>query len=262
MAALAMAVLIRGLTPAELTRWTHAMINSGERLDLSAVAKPTTDKHSTGGVGDKITLPLAPLVASRGAAGAATLRPRFLGHPGRTLDKLESLPGWRASVSNEEFIAQLNSVGAVVCAAGAGLTPADRKLYALRDVTGTVESIPLIASSIMSKKLAEGSVLARARCEGRHRRLHEDPGERPRTRRDDGGARHRVGRAIPSPLRGPSMSTPLGMTAGHALLGSARVAGGARRRWAIGRRRAHAGLGARDARRSRAHRRRSRRRMP
>jgi thymidine phosphorylase len=156
MAALAMAVFLRGLTPAELSRWTAAMIASGERLDLSGVARPTTDKHSTGGVGDKITLPLAPLVAACGAA-VPQLSGRGLGHTGGTLDKLEAIPGWRAQVSNAEFIAQLNSVGAVVCAAGDGLAPADRKLYALRDVTATVESIPLIASSIMSKKIAEGS---------------------------------------------------------------------------------------------------------
>ena len=156
MAALAMAVLLRGLTPAELTRWTAAMIASGERLDLSGVTRPTTDKHSTGGVGDKITLPLAPLVAACGAA-VPQLSGRGLGHTGGTLDKLESIPGWRAAVSNEDFVRQLNEVGAVVCAAGDQLAPADRKLYALRDVTGTVESIPLIASSIMSKKIAEGS---------------------------------------------------------------------------------------------------------
>jgi thymidine phosphorylase len=156
MAALAMAVLLRGLSPAELATWTAAMIASGERLDLSSVARPTTDKHSTGGVGDKITLPLAPLVAACGAA-VPQLSGRGLGHTGGTLDKLESIPGWRATVSNADFLRQLNDVGAVVCAAGEGLAPADRKLYALRDVTATVESIPLIASSIMSKKIAEGS---------------------------------------------------------------------------------------------------------
>jgi thymidine phosphorylase len=132
------------------------MIAFGERMDLSSVARPTTDKHSTGGVGDKITLPLAPLVAACGAA-VPQLSGRGLGHTGGTLDKLESIPGWRAQVSNADFLRQLNEVGAVVCAAGEGLAPADRKLYALRDVTGTVESIPLIASSIMSKKIAEGS---------------------------------------------------------------------------------------------------------
>jgi thymidine phosphorylase len=156
MSALAMAVLLRGLTEPELACWTGAMIASGERLDLSSVTRATTDKHSTGGVGDKITLPLAPLVAACGAA-VPQLSGRGLGHTGGTLDKLESIPGWRASVSNEQFLRQLDDVGAVVCAAGDELAPADRKLYALRDVTGTVESIPLIASSIMSKKIAEGS---------------------------------------------------------------------------------------------------------
>jgi thymidine phosphorylase len=156
MAALAMAVLLNGLTSAELTRWTAAMIASGERLDLSAVTRPTADKHSTGGVGDKITLPLAPLVAACGVA-VPQLSGRGLGHTGGTLDKLESIPGWRAQVSTADFVAQLNNVGAVVCAAGDTLAPADKKLYALRDVTATVESIDLIASSIMSKKIAEGS---------------------------------------------------------------------------------------------------------
>jgi len=156
MSALAMAILLRGMTPGEIARWTQAMIASGERLDLSSVPRPTVDKHSTGGVGDKITLPLTPLVASLGAA-VPQLSGRGLGHTGGTLDKLESIPGWRAALSNDEFIAQLRDVGAVICQAGEGLAPADRKLYALRDVTGTVEAIPLIASSIMSKKIAEGT---------------------------------------------------------------------------------------------------------
>ncbi|WP_433298196.1 thymidine phosphorylase [Actinoplanes sp. CA-030573] len=156
MSALAMAILLRGMTPAEIARWTAAMIASGERLDLSAVTRPTADKHSTGGVGDKITLPLTPLVAACGAA-VPQLSGRGLGHTGGTLDKLESIAGWQASISNEAFKRQLEDVGAVICAAGEGLAPADRKLYALRDVTGTVEAIPLIASSIMSKKIAEGT---------------------------------------------------------------------------------------------------------
>ncbi|MED7927502.1 thymidine phosphorylase [Nonomuraea sp. LP-02] len=156
MSALAMAILLNGMNRREIADWTQAMIRSGERMDWSALDRPTADKHSTGGVGDKITLPLAPLVAACGAY-VPQLSGRGLGHTGGTLDKLESIPGWRASLSNDEMLDVLRSAGAVVCAAGSGLAPADKKLYALRDVTGTVESIPLIASSIMSKKIAEGT---------------------------------------------------------------------------------------------------------
>lgn len=156
MSALAMAIFLRGMNRAEVSRWTEAMLASGERLDFSDLARPTTDKHSTGGVGDKITLPLTPTVAACGAA-VPQLSGRGLGHTGGTLDKLESIPGWRASLSTGEMREVLDSTGGVICAAGSGLAPADRKLYALRDVTGTVESIPLIAASIMSKKLAEGT---------------------------------------------------------------------------------------------------------
>jgi thymidine phosphorylase len=156
MSALAMAILLNGMHRQEIARWTAAMIASGERMDFSSLSRPTADKHSTGGVGDKITLPLAPLVAACGVA-VPQLSGRGLGHTGGTLDKLEAIPGWRAALSNEEVFAQLEDVGAVICAAGDGLAPADKKLYALRDVTGTVEAIPLIASSVMSKKIAEGT---------------------------------------------------------------------------------------------------------
>jgi thymidine phosphorylase len=156
MSALLMAICWRGLSSDELARWTAAMIASGERLDLSGLSRPTVDKHSTGGVGDKVSLVLAPLVAACGVA-VPQLSGRGLGHTGGTLDKLESIAGWRAGLSVAEIHAQLEEVGAVICAAGSGLAPADRKLYGLRDVTGTVESIPLIAASIMSKKIAEGT---------------------------------------------------------------------------------------------------------
>ncbi len=155
-ASLLMAVFWRGLSDAELSRWTTAIIASGEQLDLSGLSRPTVDKHSTGGVGDKVSLILAPLVAACGAA-VPQLSGRGLGHTGGTLDKLDAIPGWRSELSNSEMLAQLEEIGCVICAAGAGLAPADRKLYALRDVTGTVDSIPLIAGSILSKKIAEGT---------------------------------------------------------------------------------------------------------
>jgi thymidine phosphorylase len=156
MSALLMAIFFNGLSDRELNTWTDRMIESGERLDLGGLSRPTVDKHSTGGVGDKISLILAPLVAACGAA-VPQLSGRGLGHTGGTLDKLESIPGWRAFLSNDEIRDQLDSVGAVICAAGQGLAPVDRKLYSLRDVTATVASIPLISSSIMSKKIAEGT---------------------------------------------------------------------------------------------------------
>ncbi len=156
MSAMTMAIFLNGMERTEIRDLTLAMIAGGERLNFDSLSKRTADKHSTGGVGDKITLPLAPLVASFGVA-VPQLSGRGLGHTGGTLDKLESIPGWRADLSNEEFHQQLDDVGAVICAAGSGLAPADKKLYALRDITGTVESIPLIASSIMSKKIAEGT---------------------------------------------------------------------------------------------------------
>ena len=156
MSAMAMAILLNGMNRREIKDLTLAMIASGERLDFSSLTIPTADKHSTGGVGDKITLMLAPLVAVFGVA-VPQLSGRGLGHTGGTLDKLEAIPGWQASITNQQMHDQLEKVNAVICAAGAGLAPADKKLYALRDVTGTVEAIPLIASSIMSKKIAEGT---------------------------------------------------------------------------------------------------------
>jgi len=214
MSAMAMAVLFRGLSRAELSRWTSAMIASGERLDFSGLSRPTADKHSTGGVGDKITLPLAPLVAACGVA-VPQLSGRGLGHTGGTLDKLEAIPGWRASVSNAEMLAQLEDVGAVICAAGAGLAPADKKLYALRDVTGTVESIPLIASSIMSKKIAEGTsalVLDVKVGSGAFMKNEKDARELAETMVALG---QDAGLTTVALLT--AMSTPLGLTAGNAL---------------------------------------------
>ncbi|MDT0308144.1 thymidine phosphorylase [Streptomyces sp. DSM 44917] len=214
MSALAMAILLNGMTRPEIARWTAAMIASGDRMDFSSLPLPTTDKHSTGGVGDKITLPLAPLVAACGAA-VPQLSGRGLGHTGGTLDKLESIPGWRARLSGPEMLGVLREAGAVICAAGEGLAPADRKLYALRDVTGTVESIPLIASSIMSKKIAEGTgalVLDVKAGSGAFMKTEADARELAETMVEI-GADHGV-RTV-ALLTG--MSTPLGLTAGNAL---------------------------------------------
>ncbi len=214
MSALAMAILLNGMNRTEIARWTAAMIASGERMDFRALSRPTTDKHSTGGVGDKITLPLAPLVAACGAA-VPQLSGRGLGHTGGTLDKLESIPGWRAHLTGEEMLNVLDTTGAVICAAGDGLAPADKKLYALRDVTGTVEAIPLIASSIMSKKIAEGTgalVLDVKVGSGAFMKTIEDARELASTM---------VALGTDSGVRTVAlltdMSTPLGLTAGNAL---------------------------------------------
>ncbi|MER7661376.1 thymidine phosphorylase [Streptomyces sp. NPDC096193] len=214
MSALAMAILLNGMNRTEIARWTAAMIASGERMNFDALSRPTSDKHSTGGVGDKITLPLAPLVAACGAA-VPQLSGRGLGHTGGTLDKLESIPGWRALLSNEEMLNVLDTTGAVICAAGDGLAPADKKLYALRDVTGTVEAIPLIASSIMSKKIAEGTgslVLDVKVGTGAFMKTIEDARELASTM---------VALGTDSGVRTVAlltdMSTPLGLTAGNAL---------------------------------------------
>ncbi|MDH6135984.1 thymidine phosphorylase [Kitasatospora sp. MAA4] len=214
MSALAMAILLNGMNLREISRWTDAMIRSGVRMDFSALGVPTSDKHSTGGVGDKITLPLAPLVAACGAA-VPQLSGRGLGHTGGTLDKLESIPGWRALLSNDEMMHVLHSAGAVICAAGDGLAPADKKLYALRDVTGTVEAIPLIASSIMSKKIAEGTgalVLDVKVGSGAFMKNLDDARELARTMVGLGR-----GAGVNTVALLTDMSTPLGLTAGNAL---------------------------------------------
>lgn len=214
MSALAMAILLNGMDRAEIARWTAAMIASGERMDFSGLSHPTADKHSTGGVGDKITLPLAPLVAVFGVA-VPQLSGRGLGHTGGTLDKLESIPGWRAALTNDEMMRQLEEVGAVICQAGSGLAPADRKLYALRDVTGTVEAIPLIASSIMSKKIAEGTgslVLDVKVGSGAFMKDAARAGELARTMVELG-----TDAGVRTVALLTDMSTPLGLTAGNAL---------------------------------------------
>ncbi|RKS69385.1 thymidine phosphorylase [Motilibacter peucedani] len=214
MSALLMAILLQGMSRPEIARWTAAMIASGDRLSFGELGRPTVDKHSTGGVGDKITLPLAPLVAACGAA-VPQLSGRGLGHTGGTLDKLESVPGWRASLSLDEVRAQLADVGAVICAATETLAPADRLLYALRDVTGTVESVPLIASSIMSKKIAEGTsalVLDVKVGSGAFMKELAQALELARTMVDLG-----TDAGVRTVALVTDMSTPLGLTAGNAL---------------------------------------------
>ena len=214
MSALLMAILLNGMNNREITRWTQAMINSGEIMNWSMLDRPTVDKHSTGGVGDKITLPLAPLVAACGAA-VPQLSGRGLGHTGGTLDKLESIKGWKANLSNEQMLKVIQDCGAVICAAGAGLAPADKKLYALRDVTGTVQSIPLIASSIMSKKIAEGTgalVLDVKTGSGAFMSDPKNAGLLARTMVDLGKNAGVKTRALVT-----AMDVPLGLTAGNAL---------------------------------------------
>jgi thymidine phosphorylase len=214
MSALLMAILLNGMNSREISRWTDAMINSGERMNWKSLARPTVDKHSTGGVGDKITLPLAPLVAACGAA-VPQLSGRGLGHTGGTLDKMEAIAGWRASLSNDEMLKVLQDCGAVICAAGTGLAPADKKLYALRDVTATVQAIPLIASSIMSKKIAEGTsalILDVKTGNGAFMSAPDQAKELARTMVELGKRAGVKTRALVT-----AMDVPLGLTAGNAL---------------------------------------------
>ncbi len=214
MSSLLMAILLNGMSMREISRWTDAMINSGERMNWSALTRPTADKHSTGGVGDKITLPLAPLVAACGGA-VPQLSGRGLGHTGGTLDKLESIPGWRASLSNDEMLHVLQDCGAVICAAGAGLAPADKKLYALRDVTGTVPAIPLIASSIMSKKIAEGTSALILDVKTGSGAFMSDPAKARELAQVMVALGERAG--VKTRALVTAMDVPLGLTAGNAL---------------------------------------------
>lgn len=215
MAALAMAIFLNGMNRHEIARWADAMIKSGERMDFSSLPRPTADKHSTGGVGDKITLPLAPLVATFGVA-VPQLSGRGLGHTGGTLDKMESIKGWQANISNEQMYRQLGTgSGAIICAAGSGLAPADKKLYALRDITSTVECIPLIATSIMSKKIAEGTgslVLDVKVGSGAFMKNIEDARALAHTMVDLG-----TDAGVKTVALLSDMSVPLGLTIGNAL---------------------------------------------
>ncbi|MEJ6493078.1 MAG: thymidine phosphorylase [Actinomycetes bacterium] len=214
MSAMAMAILLNGMNRREIVRWTKAYIDSGETMNWSDLGRPTADKHSTGGVGDKITLPLAPLVAACGVS-VPQLSGRGLGHTGGTLDKLESIPGWRAGLTNAEMFEVLKETGAVICAASQTLAPADRRIYALRDVTGTVESIPLISASIMSKKIAEGTgalVLDIKVGSGAFMKTVEQARELATTMVAIGNDAGVTTRALLT-----AMDVPLGRTAGNAL---------------------------------------------
>lgn len=218
MSALLMAIFLRGMDRGEIARWTAAMVGSGRRLDFGDLRRdgerlPTVDKHSTGGVGDKITIPLVPVLAACGAA-VPQAAGRGLGHTGGTLDKLESIPGFSAEVPIGQVRRQLAEIGAAIFAAGE-LAPADRKIYALRDVTGTVESLPLIASSVMSKKLAEGAealVLdVKVGC-GAFLKTEAESRELAATMVELGRSQGVATRAVLT-----DMNTPLGLTVGNAL---------------------------------------------
>ena len=214
MSALAMAIAFQGLAPDELQRWTDAMIASGERLDFSGLSRPTSTSTPPAASATRSPCRSRPWSPPAGWR-CRSCRAAGLGHTGGTLDKLEAIPGWRAALSNAEMLAQLESVGAVICAAGSGLAPADKKLYALRDVTGTVESIPLIASSIMSKKIAEGTgslVLDVKVGSGAFMKTEGDARELAETM-----VRLGTGAGVTTIALLTDMSTPLGLTAGNAL---------------------------------------------
>lgn len=218
MSALLMAIFLRGMTPAEIARWTAAMVDSGERFDFTDLRRDgrplaLVDKHSTGGVGDKITIPLVPVILACGGA-VPQAAGRGLGHTGGTLDKLEAIPGFTAELSKDRIRQQLSDIGAAIFAAG-DLAPADRKIYALRDVTGTTESLPLIASSIMSKKLAEGArslVLDVKVGRGAFLKTEAESRELARTMVDLG-----VAYGVPTRALLTDMDRPLGRAVGNAV---------------------------------------------
>ncbi|BCI52023.1 thymidine phosphorylase [Mycolicibacterium litorale] len=221
MSALLMAIFLRGMTAAEIARWTAAMVASGERFDFTDLRRPGSDgrplalvdKHSTGGVGDKITIPLVPVVMACGGA-VPQAAGRGLGHTGGTLDKLEAIPGFSAELTKSQIRQQLSEIGAAIFAAGE-LAPADRKIYALRDVTATTESLPLIASSVMSKKIAEGAralVLDTKVGSGAFLPDEDQARELARTMVELGDAHGLVTRAVLT-----DMSVPLGRAVGNAV---------------------------------------------
>ena len=214
MSALLMAIVLNGMGNRETSRWSDAMVNSGDRMNWSGLSRPTVDKHSTGGVGDKISLILAPVVAACGGA-VPQLSGRGLAHTGGTLDKLESIAGWRPSLLPTEMLKVLEETGAFICAAGDRLAPADKKLYALRDATGTVESIPLIASSIMSKKIAEGTSALVLDVKTGSGAFMKDPRKAKELAAIMVGLGERAG--VRTTALVTAMDVPLGLTVGNAL---------------------------------------------
>lgn len=214
LSAMLMAIFLRGMTPQETAHYTEAMMRSGFVADLSNVRQPKADKHSTGGVGDKVSLHLAPMIAACGVA-VPMISGRGLGHTGGTLDKLESIPGFSVNLSSAEYRAQLEKIGLCLIGQTAELAPADKKLYALRDVTGTVECIPLICGSILSKKLAEGTEVLVGDVKFGRGAFMKDKAKA----RELAEALVQVSNAMGTPMRAvlTSMEQPLGRAIGHAL---------------------------------------------